>query len=230
MKTDHKSLLQLINGEIGDCVRPLRLARWSARLLRYDFSVVHKPGKDNTVADTLSRLLVDRSSGDDASFVTNAFFSDLSAFTVEEVDYASKQNEVLVKLRNFSSNGWPRRNVMDEILLPYFAVRNELHCWAKSSVERGATIVMPESLYSKALQLAHENHCGIVRSKDQLRRFAWPKCSAMLEQMIKVCPASCQTYKAQIVRDVPHGKIITADEKFASINIDISGPYNGKTE
>ena len=35
-----------------------------------------------------------------------------------------------------------------------------------------------------------------------------------------------ETDKEQVVRDVPHGKIITAEEKFANINIDISGPYN----
>ena len=101
LKTDHKSLLQLKNGDIGDGVRPLRLACWSARLLRYTFSVVHKTGKDNTVADALSRLPVDRSSSDDDSFVINALFSDLSAFTVDEVDYASKQDEILVKVRIF---------------------------------------------------------------------------------------------------------------------------------
>ena len=105
LKTGHKSLLQLMNGEIGDGVRPLRLARWSARLLRYDFSVVHNPGKDNTKGDALSQLPVDRSSSDEDSFVINAFFGDLSAFTVDEVDYASKQDEVLVKVSNFIING-----------------------------------------------------------------------------------------------------------------------------
>ena len=54
LKSDHKSLLQLINGEIGDGVRPLRHAHWSARLLRYDFTVVHKPGKSNAVADAIT--------------------------------------------------------------------------------------------------------------------------------------------------------------------------------
>ena len=62
----------------------------------------------------LSRLPGDRSSNDDDSFVKNAFCSDLSAFTVEEVEYASKQDEVLVKVRDFIFIGWPRRSVMDE--------------------------------------------------------------------------------------------------------------------
>ena len=96
----------------------------------------------------------------------------MSAFIVEEVDYASKQDGVLVKVRNFIINGWPIRTVMDEMFIPYLAVRNELYCWVISSVGRSATIVMPESLYSKALHLAHEDHFGIVRSEHQLRRFA----------------------------------------------------------
>ena len=179
------------------------------------------------MADALSRLPVDCSFTDDDSYVVNALLYNLSAFTVDEVDNASKQDQVLIKVRDFIINGWPRRNVMDEKLLPYFAVWNELHCWSKYSVGRGAAIVMPESLYSKALQLVHEDHFGIVRSKHQLRSFAWwRKCSAMLEQLVKSCSACCETDKAQVVRDVPHGKIIKADEKFTTINIDISGPYN----
>ena len=44
----------------------------------------------------------------------------------------------------------------------------------------------------------------------------------MLEQLVKSCSACCETNEAQVVRDVSHGKIITADEKFTTINIDIS--------
>ena len=40
------------------------------------------------------------------------------------------------------------------------------------------------------------------------------------------CPACRETDNAQVVRDVPHGKVITTDEKIATINIGISGPYN----
>ena len=43
---------------------------------------------------------------------------------------------------------------------------------------------------------------------------------------LKKCPACCETDKAHVVRDVPHGKIITADEKFAIISIDFIGSYN----
>ena len=46
LKTDHKSLLHFSNGAIGDDVRPLRLARWSVRFLRYNFSVVNKLKKN----------------------------------------------------------------------------------------------------------------------------------------------------------------------------------------
>ena len=103
LKTDHKSLLQLINGETGD---------WSARLLHYDFTVVHKPGKSNAVADALSRLPVDCSFTDDDSYVLNALFDNLSAFTVDEVDNVSKQDQVLIKVHDFIINGWP----LDEML------------------------------------------------------------------------------------------------------------------
>jgi hypothetical protein len=35
-----------------------KLARWSLLLAEYDFAITHRPGKDNTVPDLLSRKLV----------------------------------------------------------------------------------------------------------------------------------------------------------------------------
>ena len=44
--------------------------------------------------------------------------------------------------------------------------------------------------------------------------------------MVKKCQACCGSDKTQVVRDGPHGKVILADQKFATTNIDLSGPYN----
>ena len=48
--TDHKSLQWLKESKIP------RLVRWACRLEEFDYQIVYKPGKFNTVADALSRL------------------------------------------------------------------------------------------------------------------------------------------------------------------------------
>jgi hypothetical protein len=55
LRTDHAALTTLLSsGNRG--VKPLRISRWYARLLNYNFKLVYRPGKDNQIADALSRL------------------------------------------------------------------------------------------------------------------------------------------------------------------------------
>ena len=49
--TDHRNLIYLQRSTIP------KLVRWRLRLLEYDFTILHVPGKDNVVADALSRML-----------------------------------------------------------------------------------------------------------------------------------------------------------------------------
>ncbi|XP_064475694.1 uncharacterized protein K02A2.6-like [Ornithodoros turicata] len=55
LRTDHQALVTLL-GAHGTGHRPLRISRWSARLLYYNFKVEYKKGAENYVADALSRL------------------------------------------------------------------------------------------------------------------------------------------------------------------------------
>jgi transposase InsO family protein len=52
--TDHQALKTLLTAG-GTGHRPLRLHRWCDRLYQYSFDLQYKPGRDNVVADTLSR-------------------------------------------------------------------------------------------------------------------------------------------------------------------------------
>jgi hypothetical protein len=52
VETDHKNIVHIMGSTEG------RLARWRLQLQELDFSVHHIPGKENTIADALSRCLV----------------------------------------------------------------------------------------------------------------------------------------------------------------------------
>ena len=54
VQTDHKPLVLLLRTkELEDL--PPRILRFRLRLMRYQFSIYHVPGKDLTIADALSR-------------------------------------------------------------------------------------------------------------------------------------------------------------------------------
>ena len=50
--TDHSAIRYLMNKPIA----PRRITRWLLLLQEFDITIVDKPGKDNVVADFLSRL------------------------------------------------------------------------------------------------------------------------------------------------------------------------------
>lgn len=53
--TDHQALTTLLISQ-GTGHRPFRIARWTARLLNYNFVVCYEKGEDNVIADALSRM------------------------------------------------------------------------------------------------------------------------------------------------------------------------------
>ncbi|XP_026202834.1 uncharacterized protein LOC113153427 [Anabas testudineus] len=68
-----------------------------------------------------------------------------------------------------------RKDVIPE-LVPYFNVRDELAI-DDSLIMRGTDrLIVPVSLRSKVINLAHEGHQGLVRTKQRLRElYWWPK-------------------------------------------------------
>lgn len=60
LRTDHSPLTTLLSTK-GFGRAAMRISRWSARLMCFNYTVEYKPGKGNVVADSLSRLLGRRS-------------------------------------------------------------------------------------------------------------------------------------------------------------------------
>ena len=69
----------------------------------------------------------------------------------------------------------------------YLSVKNEL-CVQGKLVMRGTRIVIPQSVRSEVLRLAHEGHQGIVKMKNRLRtKVWWPKIDHDAAQVCKSC-------------------------------------------
>ena len=69
----------------------------------------------------------------------------------------------------------------------YKAVKDEL--WmAGQMVMRGMCLVMPEKLWLQTIELAHEGHQGVARTKSRLReKVWWPDIDKQVESLIKAC-------------------------------------------
>ena len=83
------------------------------------------------------------------------------AMTVPQLEQATARDPILQPLhQSVVSGNWQKTKETD----PYFCIKHELTA-TESLLLRGSRIVVPASLQSTTLQLAHEGHQGIVRTK-----------------------------------------------------------------
>ncbi|CAB4037087.1 Transposon Tf2-6 poly, partial [Paramuricea clavata] len=117
------------------------------------------------------------------------------------------------------SGNWPKTKETD----PYFCVKNELTA-TESLLLRGSRIVVPASLQPTTLQLAHEGHQEIVRTKQLLReKVWWPGIDKDVEHLIRSC-ISCQAQSSQS-RPQPLTMTEMPSRPWTVLHADLCGPF-----
>ena len=183
IRTDNKALLRTL---LPNSTPPsARLERWILYLQQYNYTLSHISGSANQ-ADALSRLPV-KTEDDDASTEEYVYSVALdavpNAISPRSFEDASKADITLEAVRNaIISNDWTSLNGTQ-----FKAVKDEL-CIAGFNILRGNRLVVPSTLQKTILDLAHEGHQGIVRTKARLRsKCWWPEMDKSVEKMIKSC-------------------------------------------
>ena len=199
LETDHKPLVPLLGKTNLDCLPP-RVLRFRIRLMRFDYTISHVPGKHLYTADALSRAPV--SSPDAAttqegaqteSFV-HALTSCLPASSdrLHEYRTAQQQDSICSQLIAFCKNGWPSKAQLTGDLLQYWPVRGELSLH-DDLLLRGRRIVVPQSLQRETLHKIHSGHQGILRCRLRVSSAVWwPGVKQQVEQLVQSCPACTQ--------------------------------------
>ena len=228
--TDHKALELIFRNPRSK--PPARIERWLLRLQQYDFTVTYRPG-DGNPADYLSRHL--ESNRPHKRSVAEEYVSYVAqhavpkAMTLEEIISATRTDATLQAVKAcLLSQKWHTA----KHLFPH-ANHNDLNSFAKIKAEltdtseglllRGTRIVIPQTLRTRSVQLAHEGHQGIVKTKTLLREKVWfPGIDGEVEAQIAHClpcqavgpankPAPLQ------MTDMPH-------HPWQVVNIDFLGP------
>ena len=184
IQTDHKPLLRVLSPKSKP--PSARIEKWLLYLHQFSYTLKHIAGKKN-YADVLSRLPV-RAEDNHSTTETEEFAHSIvseaipAAMTQRDIERESKGDETLQMIKEgITSADWTK--------LPniYQAVKDEL--WVlRDLVMRSEWIVLPKNLHKRAIQLAHDGHQGIVRTKARLRqRVWWPDMDKSAEQFLKAC-------------------------------------------
>lgn len=160
-----------------------RVERWLLYLQQFTYQI----GKTNK-ADLLSRQPVGDYDKAEEKESEEYIYSVVKgsvphALTPCELEQASKNDPIIIQLRHaILNNDWTCFKGT-----AFQAVKDEL--WtAGQMVIRGNRIVIPEALREHVVELEHERHQGIVRTKNRLRsKVWWPEIDKMVERKVKKC-------------------------------------------
>ena len=236
LRTDHQALTALLSTS-GTGHRPLRLHRWYDRLRQYNFDLKFTPGRDNVVADLLSRSVPASAPtsapalhvGSDCmeQDIINMLHTPLqSTVSLQELRDASEQDPILSTLCTYIRDGWPP--VVPEELATFSRVRQELSCWNDACVARGLCTVIPGALRARVLSMAHEGHLGIVKLKQRCRDLVWwPGIDGEIEALVKDCAACLVSGKTGHQPPPPLQPLPWPSQPWDHLQLDVCGELHG---
>ena len=192
------------------------------QLQSYDLIVKYRPGAQN-ITDALSRLRTNITfSTDEAEdyicFVATNSFPD--AITIQEVEGESEKDPELSMVRNCILNDSEWENVD----VSFRSVRQELSVLGKLVI-RGTRLVIPKLLQKMVLNLAHEGHQGIVKTKHRLKSKVWlPNIDKEAERVCRTCHG-CQVVQLPSQPE-PMLRTSMPESLWEVISCDLLGPID----
>ncbi|XP_058817136.1 uncharacterized protein K02A2.6-like [Topomyia yanbarensis] len=203
--TDHKPLINIFNKPL--LTAPKRLQHMLLNLQRYQLSIEFVAGKENVVADAISRAPHDDYSESDEFRKLNIYkifkqledcsmssYSNISDSCLDSIMEATEQDAALQAVKDFIRNGWPNSiNRVPSVAKIYFKYRNELST-QDGFIFRNDRIVIPVTLQRCIIDKVHVSHNGIESTLKLARENVfWPGMSAQITDVVKEC-ATCAKF------------------------------------
>lgn len=192
IRSDCQALREIFNNKNIPPVAAARLQRWSVFLSMYRYKMEYKSAFNMRNADGLSRLPLNSITEVDGGSINVLKLNTESQLpiSVETIRQHTEEDENLKKISEYVREGWPQK--IDDNLKHYFLKRSNIAS-EDGCLFYGERILVPFKLRKKVLELLHDTHVGIVRSKALARSYVWwPGIDVDIENWSKCCKA-CQS-------------------------------------
>lgn len=192
VESDHKPLESILRKPLATA--PPRLQRMILQLQRYDITIIHKPGKDIPLADTLSRTSLpdhDNSLSEGMDLQVHMVYRSLpvSDTKLKEIQTETEKDTQLTLLRRTVKDGWhEERKQCPPSIAEYWNYRDELS-QMNGILFKGERIIVPAALRAEMLSRIHTGHMGMEKCKQRARDILfWPGMSKQIEDLVGKCP------------------------------------------
>lgn len=193
METDHKPLLPLLTTKPVDQLPP-RVQKFRMRLMKFQYTVSHVPGKKLIIADTLSRAPLrheeeaEGKAKEDTLHVQTIIQNlSVSEGKLDEIRQMTLSDETCSKLTTFCMDGWPDKGKLDRETRKFWPDRNEI-TFHDGLLLKGPRLIIPKLMRQEVLNKLHESHQGITKCRRLAQQTVWwPGLSARIEEIIMSC-------------------------------------------
>lgn len=192
-----------------------KLGRWLLRLSRFRFKIYHIKGKENVVADVLSRMY------------------DPSEFVVEQPNHLSLLQaypDCFVNIKNEQARDdfcqQICRDIDNGVDVPY-AIKDGYVCYTGKN-KLGKKIVVPVKLRNLVIKYFHDSvfggHLGVNKTFNKIAiSFAWPSLKGDVSDYVRSC-ADCQLCKPAQMSRFGFSAAGVAPFPWHTVHVDIFGP------
>ena len=168
IETDHKPLVRLLDTK-NHHEMPPRIQGLRMRLLRFNFTISHVPGKELPTADAFSCAPSKSTSQvkqeEDIELYVENILLQLPALDkrLEKIAAAQKEDPICRKLFEYCKEGWPDMiQKFPSSLGPYWSSRGKIS-QAQGLLLKGPRLIIPSSMRLEILDRIHDGHQGIVK-------------------------------------------------------------------
>ncbi|XP_039453132.1 uncharacterized protein K02A2.6-like [Culex pipiens pallens] len=209
VRTDHKPLVNIFKKPLLSA--PRRLQHMLLNLQRYKLSTEFVTGKDNVVADALSRAPAGGAEGDDFYKKQDIFkifeeiqevklssFLGVSSAKLNDLMRETEKDTPLQHVIGYVRGGWPASadQVPDAVKI-FFGYRHELST-QDGLVFRSDRIVVPYILRRKMIESCHASHNGIEATLRLARaNLFWPGMTSEIKNAVKGCSVCAKFASSQ---------------------------------
>jgi len=184
-----------------------RLQRLLLRLSQYDIDLQYLRGKDNVIADALSRvspLPLTAEDKEDSEFIpVHMLTAEFPADAKSIADFRKATAEDLVSslLMKTVMDGWQdSRKDCHPLLLDYWNYRDEVSA-ENGLLFKGCRLIVPANLRNQVLHIVHKGHFGIEKMQLRARETVfWPGISNEIMEIAKACEV-CQIFSQSQQRE-----------------------------
>ena len=218
IRNDHRTLIPILNNKSLKEIDNPRLQRLIEELRPYTYRAEHVSGKDNCIADALSRAPVDQPteedmSGEEASRgirqivrraascagIEDELQETLVDPNMEWIKGAAEEDVSYQELLTTLRNGFPDRICeTSEVVRPYFGLRDDLSEHNGLVILRSCRIVVPASLRKEILMRLHASHQGMERTQRRARETVyWPGIKSDIINTVASCSMCAERLPSQ---------------------------------